>query len=113
MAILELYFYDHMKELEIDIVRFIANDINTIIENNNKNLTRIQKISLNDKINTLWNDSNNETFKRINSFSEKSPKRLCIRLSLIIMIPLIACYAMLQMTNLFKFNKKLLKYRNK
>ncbi len=76
MAILELYFYDHMKELEIDIVRFIANDINTIIENNNKNLTRIQKISLNDKINTLWNDSNNETFKRINSFSEKSPNIL-------------------------------------
>jgi len=76
MAILELYFYDHMKELEIDIVRFIANDINTITENNNKNLTRIQKISLNDKINTFWNDSNNETFKRINSFSEKSPNIL-------------------------------------
>ena len=74
MAILELYFYDHMKELEIDVVQFIAKDINASISNNNfEELSDIQNRGLIDKINHLWDDVNNETFKRINSFSEKSP----------------------------------------
>lgn len=77
MAILELYFYEHMKELEIDVIKFVAIDINTSISNNNlEELSDIQNRDLIDKINHLWNDVNNETFKRINKFSVKSPNIL-------------------------------------
>ncbi len=75
--IFELYFYKHMKSINIDIMQFIERDIDVTLKNNEfDTFSDSQKESLIHELDSLWSDSNSEVLKRINSFSEKSPNIL-------------------------------------
>ncbi len=72
--VLQLYFPDHMKERNIDILQFVEKDMEGVIQNKDfDQLTDNQKEKVIMQIQTKWTDPKSEIVKRMNSFAEKSP----------------------------------------
>jgi len=70
----ELYFPDHMKEKEIDILKFVEQDLKeTLGEVDFEQLPDEQKENVIEKLHKLWSNPDSEIVKRMNSFAEKSP----------------------------------------
>jgi len=71
-CVCELYFEDHLKQKNIDIIQFVEKDLITI--ENIENILEKTKI-----INTIfekWNERNNEIRNRILLFAVESPNIL-------------------------------------
>ncbi|MCK9331072.1 MAG: N-6 DNA methylase [Candidatus Cloacimonetes bacterium] len=72
--ILNIYFLEHMKEREIDIIDLVDSDIEQILKDEDiRNLSERSKQILTDKLDNMWKNPENEVNKRINLFKEKSP----------------------------------------
>ncbi|MCK4518093.1 hypothetical protein KAT92_04910, partial [Candidatus Babeliales bacterium] len=68
-----LYFPDYMKDRNIDILKFVENDLKAVIQNRDFNqLTDDQKEKVIKQLHTKWTDPKSEIVKRMNSFAEKS-----------------------------------------
>jgi len=75
--VLNLYFPDHMKERNIDILQFAENDIAEVIQEKGFDaLNNSQKDLVIVELTKRWSDPNSEIVKRMNSFAEKSPEIL-------------------------------------
>lgn len=88
-VVFNLYFPDHMKERGIDVLQFVEQDINEVMQNvpgasssgtpgTQKQdafdtLTDEQKESVIDQLHKRWTDPENEVVKRMAMFKEKSP----------------------------------------
>ena len=72
--VFELYFPEHMKKRNIDILQFVEKDLKEVIQNRDFNqLTDDQKEKVIMQLQTKWTDPKSEIVKRMNSFAEKSP----------------------------------------
>ena len=72
--VFELYFPDHMKDRQIDIMKFVEKDLKEVTQGRDfEPLTDEQKEKIINQLHAKWTDSENEIVKRINSFAEKSP----------------------------------------
>ncbi|WP_435549753.1 Eco57I restriction-modification methylase domain-containing protein [Desulfobacterium sp. N47] len=72
--IFELYFPEHMKEHNIDILQFVEKDIEEVMQGREfGQLTDDQKEKVINQLHDKWTDPESEIVKRINSFAEKSP----------------------------------------
>ncbi len=66
-----------MKERKIDILQFVKNDIEEVMQNKEfEILNDTQKEQVITELHTRWSDPNSEIVKRMNSFAEKSPEIL-------------------------------------
>jgi hypothetical protein len=71
--VFQLYFSEHMKEKEIDILQFVERDLTEEVKNKGfENFSDSEKVQIINRLNSRWSDPNSEVLKRINSFSEKS-----------------------------------------
>ena len=71
---LELYFPDHMKEKEIDILKFVEQDLKEVlVKDDFEQLPDEQKENIIKELHKRWSNPASEIVKRMNSFSEKSP----------------------------------------
>ena len=73
-VVFELYFPDHMKEKEIDILKFVEQDLKGVLgEDDFEQLPDDQKENVIEKLHKRWSNPDSEIVKRMNSFAEKSP----------------------------------------
>jgi hypothetical protein len=73
----ELYFFDHMKEKQIDILQFVEEDIAKIIQNREfQQLSNTEKESIVHQLNTKWSHPDSEVRNRIKLFAVRSPEIL-------------------------------------
>lgn len=72
--VFDLYFSEHLKELDIDVLELVKQDISSIIQGRQfEKLSDSEKEKVIEQLHARWSDPKNEVHKRINSFSEKSP----------------------------------------
>jgi tRNA1(Val) A37 N6-methylase TrmN6 len=72
--VFELYFPEHMKERQINILQFVEQDIAKVMQNRDfETLNDSQKEQVIAELHKLWSNPNSEIVKRMNSFIEKSP----------------------------------------
>jgi hypothetical protein len=72
--VFELYFPEHMKEKEIDILKFVEQDLKEVLcEDDFEQLPDEQKENVMEKLHKRWSNPASEIVKRMNSFAEKSP----------------------------------------
>lgn len=73
-AIFELYFSDHMKEKEIDVLQFIQRDIEEVMQGKVfENLDDTTKQKVIEQLYDKWTDPDNEIPNRIKLFAVRSP----------------------------------------
>jgi type I restriction-modification system DNA methylase subunit len=73
-AIFDLYFSDHMKEKEIDVLQFIQRDIEEVMQGKVfEKLDDTTKQKVIEQLYTKWTDTNNEVRDRIKLFAVRSP----------------------------------------
>jgi len=69
-----LYFPDHMKERNIDILKFVDQDLKEVLGDNDfEQLPDEQKENVIEELHKRWSNPASEIIKRMNSFAEKSP----------------------------------------
>ena len=74
LLIFQLYFPDHMKEKEIDILKFVEQDLKELLgEDDFEQLPDEQKENIIEELHKRWSNPASEIVKRMNSFAEKSP----------------------------------------
>jgi len=72
--VFQLYFPDHMKEKEIDILKFVEQDLKEVLNKDDfEQLPDEQKENVIKKLHKRWSNPASEIVKRMNSFAEKSP----------------------------------------
>jgi hypothetical protein len=72
--VFELYFPDHMKEKEIDILKFVEQDLKEVLgEDDFEQLPDGQKENVIEELHNRWSNPGSEIVKRMHSFAEKSP----------------------------------------
>lgn len=72
--IFNLYFPDHMKEREIEVLKFAEQDIEKIMQGNDfEKLSDSEKDNVIEQLHLTWNNPNSEVVKRIAQFKTKSP----------------------------------------
>jgi len=72
--VFELYFPDHMKEKQIDILKFVEQDLKEVLgEDDFEQLPDKQKENVIEELHNRWSNPASEIVKRMNSFAEKSP----------------------------------------
>ena len=72
--VFQLYFPDHMKEKEIDILKFVEQDLKEVLgEDDFEQLPDEQKENVIEELQKRWSNPDSEIVKRMNSFAEKSP----------------------------------------
>lgn len=72
--VFNLYFPDHMKERGIDVLQFVEQDINEVMQGKDfEKLSDKQKESVVEHFHKRWTDPENEVVKRMAMFKEKSP----------------------------------------
>lgn len=70
----QLYFPGHMKERGIDVLQYVEQDINEVMQGKEfEKLSDKQKESVIAQLHKRWTDPENEVVKRIAMFKEKSP----------------------------------------
>lgn len=75
--IFNLYFPDHMKERDIDVLEFVEQDIENALQGREfEKLNGDEKNIVIEQLHTTWTNPNNEVVKRIGMFREKSPDLL-------------------------------------
>jgi adenine-specific DNA-methyltransferase len=75
--VFQLYFPDHMKDRNIDILQFVEKDLEEVMQGREfDQLIDIQKEKIISQLHARWTDPESEIVKRMNSFSEKSPEIL-------------------------------------
>ncbi|KAA3618543.1 MAG: restriction endonuclease subunit M [Calditrichaeota bacterium] len=74
---LELYFPDHMKEREIDVLEFVERDINQALQGREfNNLSETEKERVIEQLHATWSHTDNEVRNRIKLFAVRSPEIL-------------------------------------
>ena len=69
-----LYFLDHMKEHEIDVLDFVEKDIEKALQGQKfDSLNNAKKEEVIQQLHAEWTDPKNEVVKRMAMFKEKSP----------------------------------------
>jgi hypothetical protein len=72
--VFNLYFPDHMKEREIDVLPFVERDIEKVMQGKEfEKLSDTEKEQLIEQLHQKWTDTDNEVVKRMAQFKEKSP----------------------------------------
>ena len=75
--VFNLYFPDHMKEREIDVLNFVESDIKKVLQGHEfETLKDDEKEIAIAQLLTIWNDPNNEVRNRIKLFAVRSPEIL-------------------------------------
>lgn len=75
--IAELYFTDHMKELGIDVLKFVERDMQKVLQGREfDNLDDAEKEKVIEQLHSIWSDPDNEVVKRMAQLKEKSPEIL-------------------------------------
>lgn len=75
--VFELYFSDHMKERDIDVLRFVEKDIIDIMQDNNfESLFNPEKEQIIELLHNKWTHPDNEVRNRIKLFAVRSPEIL-------------------------------------
>ncbi len=75
--VFNLFFLDHMKEREIDVLDFVESDIRKVLQANEfEKLKDDEKEIAIAQLLTIWNDPNNEVRNRIKLFAVRSPEIL-------------------------------------
>lgn len=70
----ENYFENHLKDIDLDIYRFVSEDISKILENGTfENLSDNEKFEAIKNLNILWSHPDNEVRNRIKLFAVRSP----------------------------------------
>lgn len=76
-AVSELYFPEHMKERQIDVMELVERDMNQALKGRDfENLSDGEKEKVIEQLHATWTDPNNEVVKRMGQFREKSPEIL-------------------------------------
>ena len=72
--VFQLYFPNHMKEKEIDTMKFVEQDLKEVLgEDDFEQLSDEQKENVIEELHKRWSNPDSEIVKRMNSFAEKSP----------------------------------------
>jgi len=72
--ITNLYFPDHMKELEIEVLKFAERDIEKIMQGNDfEKMSKAEKDNVIEQLHLTWSHPDNEMVKRLAQFRTKSP----------------------------------------
>lgn len=75
--IFNLYFPNHVKELGIDVLKFVERDIAVVIQGREfEGLSDPEKEAVIEQLHGLWSDPENEVVKRMGMFKERSPEIL-------------------------------------
>ncbi|MDR4499644.1 MAG: Eco57I restriction-modification methylase domain-containing protein [Candidatus Scalindua sp.] len=75
--VFNLYFPNHMKERNIDVLQFVEKDIAEVMQDKEfDTLNNSQKEQVIAELHKRWSDPNSEILKRMNSFTKKSPEIL-------------------------------------
>jgi hypothetical protein len=73
-VVFEIYFSDHMKQKEIDILQFIQRDIEEVMQGKVfENLEDMEKQKVIEQLYEKWTDPDNEVRDRIKLFAVRSP----------------------------------------
>ena len=73
-VVFEIYFSDHMKQKEIDILQFIQRDIEEVMQGKVfENLEDMAKQKVIEQLYEKWTDPDNEVRDRIKLFAVRSP----------------------------------------
>jgi len=69
-----LYFPDHMKERDIDVLEFVEQDIEEVMQGREfEKLSETEKGQVIEQLHAKWSHPDNEVVKRMALFKEKSP----------------------------------------
>lgn len=72
--VLELFFSRHMKERDIDVLEFVEQDINEVMQGREfEKLSDAEKEQVIEALHAKWSHPDNEVVKRMAMFKEKSP----------------------------------------
>ena len=72
--VFDLYFSEHMKKLEIQVLEYIARDIDKVLKLRTfEHIPNEEKENLVSQLHAKWSDPDNEVVKRMAMFKEKSP----------------------------------------
>lgn len=75
--VFNLYFPEHMKEKNIDIIHFIEQDFESVLQSRNyENLNEFEKKHVFEKLIEIWSHPDNEVRNRIKLFAVRSPEIL-------------------------------------
>ncbi|KAB1062107.1 Eco57I restriction-modification methylase domain-containing protein [Salibacter halophilus] len=73
-VVLNLYFSDHMKEREIDVLEFVERDMQKVMHGREfDSLDDAEKEKVIEQLHATWSDPENEAVKRMAQFKKKSP----------------------------------------
>jgi len=76
-SIFELYFTDHMKEREIDVLEFVERDMKKALQGQEFNsLSDVEKEKVIKQLHATWSHPDNEVRNRIKLFAVRSPEIL-------------------------------------
>ncbi|MDI3495897.1 MAG: adenine-specific DNA-methyltransferase, partial [Pseudothermotoga sp.] len=76
-TVYQLYFPDHLKERGIDVIQFVEQDINEVLQGKDfEKLLEEDKDRVIEALSIKWSSPDNEVVKRIGMFKEKSPEIL-------------------------------------
>ena len=72
--VLELYFSEHMKENEIDVLKYVERDLGKATKNKEfRTLENNYKISVIKQLSEIWTHPDSEVRNRIKLFAVRSP----------------------------------------
>ncbi len=75
--VFNLYFPDHMKERDIDVLKFVEQDIDEVMQSREfEALSNTEKELVIESLHTKWNHPDNEVNNRIKLFAVRSPEIL-------------------------------------
>lgn len=76
-VVFNLYFPDHMKERDIDILKFVERDIDEVMQGREfEKLNDTEKEKITEALHTKWSHPDNEVRNRIKLFAVRSPEIL-------------------------------------
>ena len=76
-SVFNLYFPEHMKEREIDVLEFVQRDMEKALQGREfDSLTDVEKEKVIEQLHTTWSHPDNEVRNRIKLFAVRSPEIL-------------------------------------
>ena len=76
-VVFNLYFPDHLKEREIDVLPFVERDIEKVMQNKEfEKLSDTEKEQVIEQLHQIWSHPDNEVRNRIKLFAVRSPEIL-------------------------------------
>ena len=75
--VFQLYFLDHMKEKQIDILQFVEKDLAEVMQDRDfKQLSDSEKQNIINQLHSRWSHPDSEVRNRIKLFAVRSPEIL-------------------------------------